>query len=85
MRLRINVPGFDAVCRMVQANMGVGLIPDRAFEVIGVGMGLRSIRLRDDWATRELRIVVRDAAHLSSTGRLVLDHLRAAEGRAPVR
>ena len=79
MRLRINVPGFDAVCRMVQANMGVGLIPDRAFEVIGAGMGLRSIRLRDDWATRELKVVVRDATHLSSTGRLVLDHLRAAE------
>jgi DNA-binding transcriptional LysR family regulator len=79
MRLRINVPGFDAVCRMVQANMGVGLIPDRAFEVIGAGMGLRSISLRDDWATRQLKIVVRDAAQLSSTGRLVLDHLRAAE------
>ena len=44
MRLRINVPGFDAVCRMVQANMGIGLIPDRAFEVVGAGMGLRSIR-----------------------------------------
>jgi DNA-binding transcriptional LysR family regulator len=84
MRLRINVPGFDAVCRMVQANMGVGLIPDRAFEVIGAGMGLRSIRLRDDWARRELRIVVRDAAHLSSTGRLVLDHLRTAEQGSPV-
>lgn len=82
MRLRINVPGFDAVCRMVQANMGVGLIPDRAFEVIGAGMGLRSIHLRDDWATRELKIVVRDAAHLTSTGRLVLDHLRAAEENA---
>ena len=82
MRLRINVPGFDAVCRMVQANMGVGLIPDRAFEVIGAGMGLRAIRLRDDWATRELKIVVRDTAQLSSTGRLVLDHLCAAEARA---
>lgn len=79
MRLRINVPGFDAVCRMVQANMGIGLIPDRAFEVIGAGMGLRSVRLRDDWARRELKIVVRDQHQLSSTGRLVLDHLRAAE------
>lgn len=78
MRLRINVPGFDAVCRMVQADMGIGLIPDRAFEVIGAGMGLRAIPLRDDWARRELKIVVRDAAQLTSTGRLVLDHLRAA-------
>jgi DNA-binding transcriptional LysR family regulator len=79
MRLRINVPGFDAVCRMVQAGMGIGLVPDRAFEVIGAGLGLRTIGLRDDWARRELKIVVRDVAQLSLTGRLVLDHLRAAE------
>ena len=79
MRLRINVPGFDAVCRMVQADMGIGLIPDRAFEVIGAGMGLRAIPLRDDWAKRELKIVVRDAAQLSATGRMVLEHLRSAE------
>jgi DNA-binding transcriptional LysR family regulator len=79
MRLRINVPGFDAVCRMVQADMGIGLVPDRAFEVIGAGMGLRAIPLRDDWAKRELKIVVRDAAQLSATSRMVLDHLRAAE------
>ena len=85
MRLRINVPGFDAVCRMVQANMGVGLIPDRAFEVIGAGMGLRAIPLRDDWAKRELKIVVRDAAQLSGIGRMVLDHLRAAEPQEPRR
>jgi DNA-binding transcriptional LysR family regulator len=79
MRLRINVPGFDAVSRMVQAGLGIGLIPDRAFEVIGASLDLRAIRLRDDWARRELKIVVRDAAQLSSTGRLVLDHLLAAE------
>jgi DNA-binding transcriptional LysR family regulator len=79
MRLRINVPGFDAVCRMVQANMGIGLIPDRAFAVIGAGMGLSAVRLRDDWARRELKIVVRDVEQLSNTGKLVLDHLRAAE------
>jgi len=79
MRLRINVPGFDAVCRMVQANMGLGLIPDRAFEVVGAGMGLCAVRLRDDWARRELKIVVRDEEQLSSTGKLVLNHLRGAE------
>jgi DNA-binding transcriptional LysR family regulator len=79
MRLRINVPGFDAVCRMVQANMGLGLIPDRAFEVVGAGMGLCAVRLRDDWARRELKIVVRDEEQLSGTGKLVLNHLRGAE------
>jgi hypothetical protein len=38
-------------------------------------MNLRLIRLRDQWARRKLKIVVR----VSSTGRLVLDYLRAAE------
>jgi DNA-binding transcriptional LysR family regulator len=79
MRLRIHVPGFDAVCRMVQADMGVGLIPDRAFEVIGAGMNLRAIPLRDAWARRELRMVVRSSRELSATSRLMLDHLQAAE------
>jgi DNA-binding transcriptional LysR family regulator len=79
LRLRIHVPGFDAVCRMVQANMGVGMIPDRAFDVIGAGMGLRAIRLRDKWARRQLKIVVRNPRALSGTGRLVFEHLRDAE------
>jgi hypothetical protein len=50
--------------------------------VVGRGMGLCAVRLRDDWARRELKIVVRDRSQLSATGRLVLDHLRAADGEA---
>jgi DNA-binding transcriptional LysR family regulator len=80
-RLRVHVPGFDAVCRMVQGGMGIGLIPDRAFDVLSRGMDLRSIPLLDPWADRELTIVVRDAERLSTTSRLMFDHLRAAEPR----
>jgi DNA-binding transcriptional LysR family regulator len=79
LRLRIHVPGFDAVCRMVQADMGIGLIPDRAFNVIGRGMNLKAVPLTDAWARRDLRIIVRHADSLSLTGRLMLNHLRAAE------
>jgi DNA-binding transcriptional LysR family regulator len=81
LRLRIHVPGFDAVCRMVQAKMGIGLIPDRAFSIIGAGMGLRAIPLQDDWARRELKIVLRDIDSLSGTGRLLFEHLRSSETR----
>lgn len=76
LRLRVHVPGFDAVCRMVQAGMGVGLMPDRAFEVLSEGMKLRAIQLRDNWANRELTLVARDNAGLSAISRLMLDHLR---------
>ncbi len=82
LRLRIHVPGFDAVCRMVQADMGVGLIPDRAFEVLSEGMNLRAVPLVDRWAERSLKIVVRNERDLSATTRLFLTHLRVAAGDA---
>jgi DNA-binding transcriptional LysR family regulator len=76
-RLRVHVPGFDAVCRMVQAGMGIGLIPNRAFDVLSQGMDLSAIALSDDWADRELVLVARDPAGLSATSQLMLDHLRS--------
>ncbi|WP_371260886.1 LysR substrate-binding domain-containing protein [Bradyrhizobium sp. Cp5.3] len=73
--LRINVPSFDAICRMVQCGLGVGLIPDRAFEVLASGMGIKAIPLRDDWARRNLKIVTRDPAGLSTVTRMLVEHL----------
>lgn len=82
LRLRIHVPGFDAVCRMVQAGMGVGLMPDRAFEVLSQGMNIVALPLRDVWAERQLAIVVRKAAELSIASRMMFDHLSNPQGGA---
>jgi DNA-binding transcriptional LysR family regulator len=83
---RINVPSFDAICRMVQCGLGVGLIPDRAFEVIASGMGINAIPLTDDWAHRELKIVTRDPLGLSTVTKMLVEHLaqfgRPREGLA---
>jgi DNA-binding transcriptional LysR family regulator len=76
LRLRIHVPGFDSVLRMVQANMGIGIIPDGAFAVLGAALDLHAVRLTDDWARRELKMIVRDIAALSPVARLLFDHLR---------
>jgi DNA-binding transcriptional LysR family regulator len=82
LRLRIQVPGFDAVCRMVQAGMGVGVIPIDYYPFVERSMGLRAIALDDDWARRELIIVVRDVEALSPVSRLLFEHLRAVEASA---
>src|SRR6201994_1877979 len=50
-----------------------------AVEVIGEGMDMRAIPLRDEWARRQLKIAVRDSHQL--LGRLMFGHLQAAEGR----
>lgn len=75
LKLRIHVPGFDAVCRMVEAGMGIGLMPDRAFEVLSRGMQLRAVPVSDAWAHRALLVLVRRADALPAAARLLLQHL----------
>ena len=74
---------FVAVCdeqNLTRAAQREGIaasaVSDERFRT---GVRCRAIPLRDDWGRRELNIVVRDAAHLSATGRLMLDYLRAVE------
>lgn len=81
LRLRIHVPGFDAMCRMVQAYMGIGILPHKAYELFGRALGLHAVPLTDAWSNRSLILVVRDEAVLSPVSRLLFDYLRMA---APV-
>ncbi|ART52580.1 LysR family transcriptional regulator [Acidovorax carolinensis] len=75
LRQRIQVTGLDAMCRMIDNGLGVGLLPDRAFALMhGVGR-LQAIPLTDAWAQRELRVVARDFEALPVTARLLVEHL----------
>ncbi|VVN97883.1 LysR substrate-binding domain-containing protein [Pseudomonas fluorescens] len=76
LRLRIHVPGFDAMCRMVQANMGIGILPHKAYELFGRALGLHAVPLTDDWSDRALILVVRDEASLSPVSRMLFEQLR---------
>ena len=82
LKLRIHVPGFDAVCRMAQAGMGIGVIPDGVYQAIGSQLGLVSVPITDTWSHRELKLVVRDADALTPASKALHDHLRMAEARA---
>ena len=76
-KLRIHVTGLDAMCRMIDNGLGVGVMPLRAFELMhGVG-ALQSVELLDAWATRRIELVARDFSSLPVTARLLVDHLTA--------
>ncbi len=77
MRLRIQVRSFDAMCRMVVATRGVGILPRIAAEPHAHSMPIRLIALSDDWARRWLMLGVRDPDTLTVAARLLLAHLRA--------
>ena len=83
LKLRMQVTGLDAMCRMIDNGLGIGLLPDRAFALMqGVGH-LRAIGLQDDWARRALRIVARDFDTLPVTTRLLADHLTHSSEPTP--
>lgn len=78
---RMQVTSLDAMCRMIDNGLGIGLIPDRAFALMqGVGR-LRGIPLADAWAQRTLSLVARDFDALPVTTRMLAEHL--GKGWAP--
>jgi DNA-binding transcriptional LysR family regulator len=79
LKLRIHVPGFDGVCRMVQAGMGVSVLPLKVFNMIGQPLGLTAVTLDEPWGQRDLILVVRDVAALSPVSKMLFDHLVSVE------
>jgi DNA-binding transcriptional LysR family regulator len=76
LRLRIQVSSFDAISRMIEACLGVGVLPDGAVRTANTG--LRAIPLSDTWALRSLWLGVRSTASLMPEASKLLDHLRQA-------
>ncbi|MGF6528187.1 LysR family transcriptional regulator [Variovorax sp. PvP013] len=59
LQLRVEVRGFEAVCRMVQAGLGIGLLPYQAANVLVGGLGLAVRPLTEEWAERRMLICVK--------------------------
>lgn len=80
-RVRIRVTGLDAMCRMIANGLGVGVMPERAFQLLSTGDALQAVPLTDPWAQRQLVLVARDFSSLPATARLLVDHLSTADVR----
>lgn len=75
LRLRVQVKSFDVVARMIEAGLGIGILPKAAVRAFAGPMGLRCIGLSDSWATRRMYVGVRHYASLPAPARLLVDHL----------
>ncbi len=77
-KLRIHVTGLDAMCRMIENGLGIGVMPGHAFELMrgGIGRRLTSVALSDGWARREIRLVARDFSTLPVAARSLVAHLQ---------
>lgn len=77
LKARVQLRSFDAVCRMVEAGVGVGVVPQTTARRAAKAMRLAVIDLADEWALRELTIVVRAEADLRPYARELVEQLRA--------
>jgi DNA-binding transcriptional LysR family regulator len=77
LKARVQLRSFDAVCRLVEAGVGVGVVPQTTARRAAKTMSLAVIDLADDWALRELTIVVRAEAELRPYARELVDSLKA--------
>lgn len=58
--LRIQVFGFEAACRMVEAGVGICVLPESSAIRYKRSMRVEIVNLKDKWAPRERSIVVRE-------------------------
>ena len=75
-RLRIQLRSFDGVCRLVERNVGVGIVPETTARWAAKTMAIKAVELTDPWALRDLSICVRDYKALPHYARQLVDHMR---------
>lgn len=77
LKLRVQLRSFDAVCRLVECNVGIGVVPATTAERHAKTMSIHKIELADAWALRKLTICLRRQADLPIYARELVRHLAA--------
>lgn len=77
MQQRIQVGNFETACRMIEAGVGIGVIPESAAIRHAKTMKIVSVPLSDAWSVRQMLICMRSVAALPVFGRKLVQLLEA--------
>jgi DNA-binding transcriptional LysR family regulator len=77
LRLRVQLRSFDAVCRLVECEVGIGIVPETTARRVAKTMAIAIVPLMDAWAVRDLTICIRSTKELPLYARQLVEHLRA--------
>ncbi|HRL21088.1 MAG TPA: LysR substrate-binding domain-containing protein [Alcaligenes sp.] len=73
-RVRTEVSGYDAMCLLVNAGMGIAILPRESAHIYHVP-NTRMLELDEDWSQRELLIGVRRHRELQPSAQTLLNFL----------
>ncbi len=74
---RIRMRGFDGLCRMVAAGVGIGIVPETAAARARRLWNIVAVPLSDGWAARRLLLCLRDRAALAPPAHALIQALTA--------
>jgi len=77
LKLRVRVGSFEAMCRMVEAGVGCGILSEGAARRYRRIMAIRLVPLADVWAKRTLMLCTRRDDALPAHARQLVAHLKA--------
>jgi DNA-binding transcriptional LysR family regulator len=74
-RMRIRSSGFEAISRMVDAGLGIAIMPERVAQSYAKNSEVRAVVLDEPWAARQLMICVRSMESLAPAAAAFVAHL----------
>jgi flavin reductase (DIM6/NTAB) family NADH-FMN oxidoreductase RutF len=77
-RCRMQVQTYDALAAMVQAGLGLGVLPQKMAQLYAKALGIGVVELDEPWVRRTHAIVIRSYDALQAAGQRLVDHLRRA-------
>jgi DNA-binding transcriptional LysR family regulator len=80
LKVRIQVSSFDGICRMIEAGLGIGVLPLASVRAELLGQQLQAIVLEDQWALRTLYVGVAEQASLSPEATRLFEYLGSLDG-----
>lgn len=85
LHIRVQVSNFESVCRMVEAGVGVGIVPESAALRHRRTMKILVKQLDEDWALRERHVLSRRGEALPSYTQALIDSIMNHPGHAASR
>jgi len=76
-KIRIQVGNFEAACRMIESNVGIGVVPFSSASRHAKTMNIRMVELTDEWAVRKMKVCVRNLQALPDFARELVEILVA--------
>jgi len=75
LKIPVRVYGFETVSSMVEAQLGIGLVPEKSADHSVASGNLVAIDFDEDWAERQWNLCVQEGESLSPLVRFLLNHL----------